>query len=69
MRVECTCLPWACAPPGRRRRAVVRSRVMEIGKPLKKIVVEPIRDPVPERAPKPAPEPAPDRPEPARTRP
>jgi hypothetical protein len=48
---------------------VVRSRVMEIGKPLKKIVVEPIRDPVPQRTPKPAPEPAPDRPEPARTRP
>jgi hypothetical protein len=47
---------------------VVRSRVMEIGKPLKKIVVEPIRDPVPQRTPKPAPEPTPDRPEPARTR-
>jgi hypothetical protein len=42
---------------------------MEIGKPLKKIVVEPIRDPVPQRTPRPAPEPAPDRPEPARTRP
>lgn len=44
--------------------------VMEIGKPLRKIVVEPIRDPVPERAPapKPAPEPAPARPEPVRTR-
>jgi hypothetical protein len=41
-------------------------RVMEIGKPLRKIVVEPIRDPVPERTPKPAPEPAPARPEPAR---
>jgi hypothetical protein len=42
---------------------------MEIGKPLKKIVVEPIRDPVPQRTPKPAPEPAPDRHEPARARP
>ena len=31
---------------------------MEIGKPLRKIVVEPIRDPVPVRTPK-APEPAP----------
>ena len=41
--------------------------VMEIGKPLKKIVVEPIRDPVPERTPKPAPEPAPAEREPART--
>jgi hypothetical protein len=39
---------------------------MEIGKPLRKIVVEPIRDPVPER--KPAPEPAPNRPEPVRVR-
>jgi hypothetical protein len=48
---------------------VVRSRVMEIGKPLKKIVVEPIRDPVPQRTPRPVPKPAPDRPEPARTRP
>jgi hypothetical protein len=43
-------------------------REMEIGKPLKKIVVEPIRDPVPERTPKPAPAPAPRRPTPARTR-
>ncbi|HEY8107392.1 MAG TPA: hypothetical protein VIC70_01700 [Gaiellaceae bacterium] len=39
---------------------------MEIGKPLRKIVVEPIRDPVPERTPKPAPEPAPNRREPVR---
>jgi hypothetical protein len=39
---------------------------MEIGKPLRKIVVEPIRNPVPERTPKP--EPAPRRPAPARTR-
>jgi hypothetical protein len=42
--------------------------VMEIGKPVRKIVVEPIRDPVPERTPKPAPEPTPARPEPVRTR-
>jgi hypothetical protein len=41
---------------------------MEIGKPLRKIVVEPIRDPVPERTPKKAPEPAPNRPEPVRVR-
>jgi hypothetical protein len=45
-------------------------RVMEIGKPLRKIVVEPIRDPVPERTPKPAPKPerapAPSRSESAR---
>jgi len=41
---------------------------MEIGKPLKKIVVEPIRDPVPQRTPKPAPAPAPSRPTPARNR-
>jgi hypothetical protein len=42
---------------------------MEIGKPLRKIVVEPIRDPVPARtAPKPAPEPVPHRPEPVRVR-
>ena len=41
---------------------------MEIGKPLRKIVVEPIRDPVPQRAPKPAPEPAPSRPAPARVK-
>ena len=45
-----------------------RKRVMEIGKPVRKIVVEPIRDPVPERTPKPAPEPAPARREPVRTR-
>jgi hypothetical protein len=45
-----------------------RMRVMEIGKPLRKIVVEPIRDPVPERTPKPAPEPAPAEREPARVR-
>ena len=32
---------------------------MEIGKPLRKIVVEPIRDPVPERKPTPAPAPSP----------
>jgi hypothetical protein len=43
-------------------------RVMEIGKPVRKIVVEPIRNPVPERTPKPAPEPAPVRPAPVRTR-
>jgi hypothetical protein len=42
-----------------------RKRSMEIGKPLRKIVVEPIRDPVPERTPQPLPEPAPpSRPEP-----
>jgi hypothetical protein len=41
---------------------------MEIGKPLRKIVVEPIRDPVPERTPKPVPDPGPNRPEPVRTR-
>ena len=39
---------------------------MEIGKPLRKIVVEPIRDPVPPPARKPKPEPAPSRPERAR---
>lgn len=39
---------------------------MEIGKPLRKIVVEPIRDPVPERKPAPEREPAPKQPEPAR---
>jgi hypothetical protein len=45
-------------------------REMEIGKPLRKIVVEPIRDPVPQRTPKPAPapEPAPSRPAPARVK-
>jgi len=43
-------------------------REMEIGKPLRKIVVEPIRDPVPERAPKPAPAPAPAQPEPTRVK-
>jgi hypothetical protein len=41
---------------------------MEIGKPLRKIVVEPIRDPVPQRTPKPVPEPAPARREPARVK-
>jgi hypothetical protein len=41
---------------------------MEIGKPLRKIVVEPIRDPVPARTPKTAPQPAPSRPAPARNR-
>jgi hypothetical protein len=44
---------------------------MEIGKPLRKIVIEPIRDPVPERTPKvPEPErgPAPRLPEPVRAR-
>jgi hypothetical protein len=42
---------------------------MEIGKPLRKIVVEPIRDPVPQQTPKPAPaEPAPSRPAPARAK-
>ena len=45
-------------------------REMEIGKPLRKIVVEPIRDPVPERTPKPAPaEPVPAQPEPTRAKP
>jgi hypothetical protein len=43
-------------------------REMEIGKPLRKIVVEPIRDPVPERTPKPVPEPSPSRPAPVRIR-
>jgi hypothetical protein len=48
-------------------------REMEIGKPLRKIVVEPIRDPVPERTPKPAPqqspaEPVPAQPEPTRVK-
>jgi hypothetical protein len=43
-------------------------RVMEIGKPVRKIVVEPIRNPVPERTPKPAPEPTPSSPEPARVK-
>jgi hypothetical protein len=42
--------------------------LMEIGKPVRKIVVEPIRNPVPERTPKPTPEPAPARPAPARTK-
>jgi hypothetical protein len=42
---------------------------MEIGKPLRKIVVEPIRDPVPERTPAPKPSPAPpSRPDPARVK-
>ncbi|HEY2208571.1 MAG TPA: hypothetical protein VGH26_04705 [Gaiellaceae bacterium] len=42
---------------------------MEIGKPLRKIVVEPIRDPVPERTPAPKPSPAPpSRPDPTRVR-
>jgi hypothetical protein len=41
---------------------------MEIGKPLRKIVVEPIRDPVPKRAPQKAPETAPARPAPTRVR-
>jgi hypothetical protein len=45
-----------------------KERPMEIGKPLRKIVVEPIRNPVPERAPKPAPDPAPTRPAPARVK-
>ncbi len=40
---------------------------MEIGKPVRKIVVEPIRDPVPERMPQqPAPKPVPNRREPVR---
>jgi hypothetical protein len=39
---------------------------MEIGKPLRKIVVEPIRNPVPERTPKPAV--APRKPAPVRDR-
>jgi hypothetical protein len=38
---------------------------MEIGKPLRKVVVEPLRDPVPRRAPKPPPEPE-RRPQPVR---
>jgi hypothetical protein len=43
--------------------------VMEIGKPVRKIVVEPIRDPVPQRTPRhPAPEPEPNRREPVRRR-
>jgi hypothetical protein len=42
--------------PGQAREE--RTRLVEIGKPLRKIVVEPIRDPVPERTPK-VPEPAP----------
>jgi hypothetical protein len=41
---------------------------MEIGKPVRKIVVEPIRDPVPERAPKPRPEQEPSRPAPVRAK-
>jgi hypothetical protein len=42
---------------------------MEIGKPLRKIVVEPIRDPVPERTPAPKPSPAPpSQPDPTRVR-
>ena len=41
---------------------------MDIGKPLRKIVVEPIRNPVPERTPKPKREPVPSRPAPARDR-
>jgi hypothetical protein len=45
-------------------------REMEIGKPLRKIVVEPIRDPVPQRTPRPAPEPepTPSSPAPARVK-
>jgi hypothetical protein len=39
---------------------------MEIGKPLRKIVVEPIRDPVPARTPKPEPQRSPAEPTPAR---
>jgi hypothetical protein len=39
---------------------------MEIGKPLRKIVVEPIRDPVPPPAPKPEREPARTMPSPRR---
>ena len=34
---------------------------MEIGKPQRKIVVEPIRDPVPRREPPPLPAPSPTR--------
>jgi hypothetical protein len=55
--------PWQAASAG---GAILPA--MEIGKPLRKIVVEPIRDPVPERTPKPAPQPAPNRPEPVRVR-
>jgi len=54
--------------PWQRAAAPREDAAMEIGKPLKKIVVEPIRDPVPQRAPKPAPEPAPSRPAPARVK-
>jgi hypothetical protein len=43
-------------------------REMEIGKPLRKIVVEPIRNPVPQRTPKPAPEHTPSSPAPARVK-
>jgi hypothetical protein len=43
-------------------------REMEIGKPLRKIVVELIRDPVPQRTPRPAPEPTPSSPAPARVK-
>jgi hypothetical protein len=44
-----------------------KGRSMEIGKPLRKIVVEPVRNPVPKRTPQPLPEPAsPTRPEPVR---
>jgi hypothetical protein len=61
---------WQAAAPGDAiaLRREERVGVMEIGKPLRKIVVEPIRDPVPERAPKPAPEPTPSRPTPARVK-
>ncbi len=41
---------------------------MKIGKPLRKIVVEPIRDPVPPPAHKPKPDPAPSLPERAQAR-
>jgi hypothetical protein len=52
--------PWQAAAAGGAIQAA-----MEIGKPQRKIVVEPIRDPVPQRTPKKAPEPAPSRPAPA----
>ena len=46
---------WQTAPPDDAITAALskRRRLMEIGKPLRKIVVEPIRDPVPVPAPQP----------------
>lgn len=54
--------PGAGAPPtvGRKERAV------EIGRPVKTRIVEPLEDPVPKEAPRePAPEPTPQEPAPA----